>query len=99
MKRYLILVSIFSLSMGVAPTAYADVLTFPCGNNATYSVTLPAGVATDGSKCSGPLEIDKSVKIIGKNAFSFSKITSESISLTESPNFTVLIGLPRNAKA
>lgn len=82
MKRFLILVTIFCLPIGVVPTAYADVLTFSCGNNATYSVTMPAGVATDGSKCSGPLEIDKSVKIIGKNAFSFSKITS--VKLTNS---------------
>jgi len=64
------------LSIVDSTAARAETVTFPCGDGASYSVVLPSGVATDGSKCSGPLVIDTSVKVIGKNAFSFSKISS-----------------------
>jgi len=65
---------VFSIVSGSA--ARAETITFPCGDGARYSVVLPSGVATDGNKCSGPLVIDSSVKIIGKDAFSSSKISS-----------------------
>jgi hypothetical protein len=75
-KHSLIAVIALILSIINNPAARAETVTFSCGDGANYSVILPSGIATDGSKCSGPLVIDASVKVIGKNAFSFSKISS-----------------------
>ena len=67
---------ILALTVGVAPNANADTVTFPCGGTATYSVLMPAGVAFDGKKCSGSLILDSSVKILDTFAFIGAKITS-----------------------
>ena len=71
---------ILFISFNSQSPAYAEELTIPCGNGATYKVVMPAGVALDGSKCSGPLVVDSKVKIIGKNAFFMSPITSVKLS-------------------
>ena len=61
--------------LGVIP-AQADQIEISCPSGGSYSITLPAGVATNGKSCVGQLDIDSRVKIIGKEAFSFSKVTS-----------------------
>jgi hypothetical protein len=76
MKRFFLsLASVLALTVGVAPNANADTVTFPCGPNLQmYSVLMPQGVLLDGRKCSGTLNIDDSVKIIGVEAFKDAKL-------------------------
>lgn len=69
-----------------APTANAEVISIMCGEGVSYTLTIPSGVVENGSKCKGSLTIDPRVRIIGKNAFSWSKITS----VTLSNNVTVI---------
>ena len=77
MKRFFLsLALVHALTVGVAPNAHANTVTFPCGGTATYSVLMPAGVAFDGKKCSGHLILDGSVKILDTFAFIGAKITS-----------------------
>lgn len=80
-------VTILVFSLISTPTSYADQISYPCGDGATYQVYMPAGVATDGKKCSGVLIIDTSVKIIDDSAFYGSLITSVVI-----PNSVTKIG-------
>ena len=60
----------------VTPAFGNEIKTFPCGGGASYSVTMPAGVLTDGRQCAGAVSIDSTVKSIGVEAFKDSKITS-----------------------
>jgi hypothetical protein len=73
-SKLLSLFVVLTLFTGVTPTSSSETRTFPCGGSATYSVSMPAGVATDGKQCSGTLVIDGSVKIIGVEAFKGPKI-------------------------
>ena len=57
------------------PASGNETKTFPCGGSATYSVSMPAGVVTDGKQCSGTLVIDESVKVIGVEAFKDAKLS------------------------
>ena len=75
-KLSLIVIAGLILSFLNSPAARADTVTFPCGGSATYSVLMPQGVLLDGKKCTGPLVIDGSVKIIDRQAFLGAKITS-----------------------
>ena len=77
MKRSLTsLILGLTLTFAVIPVAQAETLTFSCGGSATYSVTMPQGLLTDGKKCTGELVIDSKVKEIGNDAFYQSGITS-----------------------
>jgi hypothetical protein len=77
MKRFfLTLALITGLLVAVPPIANAENITLPCGSGATYTLILPAGVATDGSKCSGPIVLDNRVTIIDDGAFKNSGLTS-----------------------
>lgn len=53
----------------IVPAFGNEIKTFPCGENATYSVSLPQGVLSDGNKCSGNITLDSSVKFIDDFAF------------------------------
>lgn len=64
------------ISMGVAAPAHAETLAISCGSSATYTIYLPAGVASSGNQCSGNLTIDSRVKIIEGGAFKGSALTS-----------------------
>ena len=75
-KFYLIALIALIFPIVCSSAARAETVTFPCGAGAFYTVVLPSGVATNGNNCSGTVVIDSSVKVIGKNAFSFSKISS-----------------------
>jgi len=66
----------------LTPAFASETRNFPCGGGATYSVTMPDGVLTDGRRCTGALSLDSSVKVIGVEAFKGAKITS--ISFPES---------------
>lgn len=74
-------VSIFTLlvalilGFNIQPSR-AETIQIPCGLNATYELILPSGVALNGSKCSGDINLDPRVKTLGKNVFQFSKLTS-----------------------
>ena len=78
---------ILSFLAQITPASGIDIKKFPCGDGATYSVLMPAGVAMDGTNCSGPVFIDSSVKIIDSGAFRESKVTSVVI-----PNSVITIG-------
>jgi hypothetical protein len=66
----------------VVPASKAETFTFSCGGSATYSVTMPQGLLTEGNKCTGDIVIDSKVKIIGSEAFYQSGITSVAIPLS-----------------
>jgi hypothetical protein len=68
------IIFIFILVFSGIPAFGNESKKFPCGGSATYSVSLPAGVATDGKQCSGNLVIDGSVKVIGVEAFKGAKL-------------------------
>jgi BspA type Leucine rich repeat region (6 copies) len=70
-----ILVAIF------VPSAKADSLTFACGAG-SYQVVMPAGVAVNGSSCTGDLTLDSSVKIIYESAFQNARISNLNIPST-----------------
>jgi len=77
MKRFFVsLALIAGLLVAIPPIAVAESITLPCGSGATYTLILPAGVVTDGSKCSGPLVLDNRVTIIDLGAFKNSGLTS-----------------------
>ena len=78
---------LLTLLAQITPASGNEKKTFPCGGTATYSVSLPAGIATDGGNCSGSLTIDDSVKIIGNDAFRWANLTSVVI-----PNSVTSIG-------
>jgi hypothetical protein len=59
----------------IFPAQSAEIVKFPCGGSATYSVQMPQGIALDGRMCSGTLIISESVKIIGVETFKDSKLT------------------------
>ena len=87
MKRILLSIAmVAALLVSATPSAIAESKSFPCGGSATYSVLMPAGVATDGKQCSGSLTIDSSVKVIGSSAFRESGLTSVTI-----PNSVTII--------
>ncbi len=73
-----ILVSVVSLAMLIPMhSASAEEVQVPCGGGGSYTITIPAGVASNGKSCTGALSIDNRVKIIGRGAFSGkSSITS-----------------------
>lgn len=60
-------------------SAKAEELVIACPGGGGYTIIMPAGVAVNGKNCAGSLVIDSRVKIIGKAAFSFSKIESVEI--------------------
>ena len=62
-----------------ATSAQAEDLVIACPGGGSYTIVMPSGVAINGKSCAGPIVIDNRVKIIGKEAFSFSKIDSVSI--------------------
>jgi hypothetical protein len=65
-----VLALLTALTVGIVPSAQAETVEFPCGSNgATYSVLMPQGVLLGGKNCVGSLTIDKSVKVIGTEAF------------------------------
>jgi hypothetical protein len=77
MKRFFLsLVLIVGLLVAIPTNANAESITLPCGSGATYTLILPAGVVTDGSKCSGQLVLDNRVTIIDNGAFKNSGLTS-----------------------
>jgi hypothetical protein len=77
MKRFVLSIAMVAgLLVGATSSASADTKTYPCGGTATYTVIMPAGAALDGTKCSGALVLDGSVKIIGDGAFTNSQLTS-----------------------
>ena len=77
MKRLLVIsMTILTLMVAPAPSAKAEILTFPCGDGATYSVYMPGGVAGEGTNCKGSLILDASVKTIDTRAFYKAEITS-----------------------
>ena len=67
---------VFCLTILEAPDAKAEILTFPCGGSATYSVSVPEGILSDGKNCLGDVVININVKTIGQEAFYMSGITS-----------------------
>ena len=86
MKRVLFnLILILSLVVPIS-SAHAEEVLISCPGGGSYTIIMPGGVATNGKSCTGNLTIDNRVKIIGKEAFSFSKI--DSVQLT---NFVVAI--------
>ena len=67
---------VIGLMIGIAPSAQAETLTFPCGpNGETYSVAMPAGIAFNGKSCLGALNISSKVSIIEDEAFSDTRLT------------------------
>ena len=70
------------LTFVAVPASKAETLNFSCGGSATYSVTMPQGLLTDGKKCTGDIVIDSKVRIIGSEAFYQSGITSVDIPLS-----------------
>ena len=76
MKLFSAVALITGLFVGIAPSAQAEELIFPCGDSATYSVLMPEGIAGSRYICTGDLILDESVKVIGMQAFKYSKLTS-----------------------
>ena len=64
------------LSTSNAPVSFADEIKIDCPSGGSYQIVMPAGVATNGKSCTGSLVVDSRVKVIGKEAFAFSKISS-----------------------
>ena len=66
-----------------------SVVTISCGigSDQTYTVSIPDGIARNGSRCEGELILDLRVKIIADTAFANSKLTSVVI-----PDSVVSIG-------
>jgi len=89
MKRLIFRILLtFAMTLAITPSAFADTVSFPCGASSKYSVLMPQGVLTSGTKCKGALVIDGSVKIIDQEAFSGAEmLTSVTI-----PNSVTSIG-------
>ena len=66
--------------------AQAGDLQISCAGGGSYTLILPAGVVINGKTCTGTLVVDSRAKVIGKDAFSFSKVTSVQL-----PNSVVTI--------
>lgn len=93
MKKLYLLISLFiAISVFQAPPANAEEIQISCPGGGSYNLVLPAGVAINGKSCTGPLVVDSRTQIIGKNAFSFSKVTSvqlpNSVTTLESNSFS-----------
>ena len=58
------------------PIAKAEEVQIACPGGGSYVLVLPAGVVINGKTCTGSLVVDNRAKVIGKDAFSFSKVTS-----------------------
>ena len=71
----LVILNFSTMTFLSATSASAEELFIPCGGTATYQLTLPTGAVQNGQKCQGSLKLDSRARVIGKNAFSFSKIT------------------------
>jgi hypothetical protein len=71
----IILLSV-ALVVSNSPTAIAETINIPCGGSATYALQMPEGIALNGRECTGILNIDNRVKVIGVEAFKDSKLTS-----------------------
>ena len=77
MKRISVCIALILIfSQGLAPAAPAEFRDFPCGGGASYSVADGEIVRLSGQNCSGPLVLDKTVKVVGDYAFYAAKITS-----------------------
>ena len=74
-KLQAVLTLILISNVMIFPAQSAEIVKFPCGGSATYSVQMPQGLALDGRMCTGTLIISDSVKIIGVEAFKDSKLT------------------------
>ena len=72
-----VLIQIIGLTFTQVVSANS-VLTFQCGFGAdkSYTVSMPDGVAKNGSGCEGELVLDSKVKVIDREAFANSKLTS-----------------------
>lgn len=88
-SRLLSLFIVLTLFTGVTPTSSNETKTFPCGGNATYSVSMPAGVVVEnsGTRCSGGLILSENIKVIDNGAFQGSNLTTVVI-----PNSVTIIG-------
>ena len=82
-----ILFTLLCLSL-IAPQqeAHAEDLQISCSDGGSYTLVLPAGVVINGNTCTGALVVDSRARVIGKEAFSFSKVTSVQL-----PNSVVTI--------
>lgn len=75
-KRFYILL-LSTLLLGLfSPVANAEELQISCPGGGSYNLVLPAGVALNGKTCTGALVLDSRTRVIGKDAFAFSKLTS-----------------------
>lgn len=69
------------LNVVFVPSAMAETAKFACGpSGQTYTVTMPAAVASEGTTCVGVLTLDTSVKSVADKAFYRAPITSLIIS-------------------
>ena len=77
MRLRILVVSVILINL-LSPLniALAEEIQISCPGGGSYTLVLPGGVATNGKSCLGSLVIDSRVKMIGKEAFSFSKIDS-----------------------
>lgn len=72
-----VVVSVIIFAMLIPMTsASAEEVQVPCSGGGNYTISLPAGIATNGKSCTGSLVIDNRVKSIGRSAFSKSNIIS-----------------------
>ena len=75
-KAFLLLLFFGLISNFATSTANAEEVQIACPGGGSYVLVLPAGVAINGKTCTGSLVVDSRAKVIGKDAFSFSKISS-----------------------
>ncbi len=75
--RLILFLLLFGLVFNLAtPIAKAEEIQIACPSGGSYVLVLPAGVVINGKTCTGSLVVDNRAKVIGKDAFSFSKVTS-----------------------
>lgn len=93
--------SVFLLFINL-PIANAEEIQISCPGGGSYTLILPAGVALNGKSCVGKLTLDNRTRIVGKDAFAFSEVTSvempNSVTTIENDGFaytsfsTILLG-------
>lgn len=76
-SQIILFLLLFGLMFNFAtPIAKAEEVQIACPGGGSYVLVLPAGVVINGKTCTGSLVVDNRAKVIGKDAFSFSKVTS-----------------------
>ncbi len=76
-SQIILFLLLFGLMFNLAtPIAKAEEIQIACPSGGSYVLVLPAGVVINGKTCTGSLVVDNRAKVIGKDAFSFSKVTS-----------------------